>query len=170
MTRPNAIPVTSLRHLHASLDFYSPTGKANCIQRSSALALDLTGSEIVFATFRPATAADLKEFPNGSLVPFIHAWVEWRGWAYAPTTLERTNMQLVPWDRMEYRRINGATDVRVLQRSAFDRIARQFALSSAFKHARARAGVGDCADAMLRAAGVRYVLGAGRSVLPAGGR
>ena len=156
----------ALRHLHASLEFVSSTGKNNCIQRSAALALDLSGSEIVFATFRAATAEDLKTVPGGSLVPFSHAWVEWRGWAYAPTTLERTNMLLVAWDREEYRRVNGAHDVRVLQRSAFDRIARQFGLSSAFKHGRARAGQGECADAMLKTAGVRYRLGEGRAVLP----
>lgn len=165
---PSPIPLNDLKHLRASFDYASSTGKGNCIQRSAALALDLGGSEIVFATFRAASAADIAKDPRVSRTAFIHAWVEWRGWAYSPTTLERTNMLLVPWDREAYRTVNGARDVRVLPRDAFERIARRFRLSAAFRYGRARAGHGELADALLNAAGVRYRVGEGRAVLPVG--
>lgn len=168
MNRPNPIPVTTLKNLHAALQYVSTSGKNNCIQRSAALALDLPGSEIMFATFRAASEDERLVEPNASPVPFVHAWVEWREWAYSPTTLERTNMMLVPWDCEAYRKINEARDVCRLPRSAFERIARHFRLAAAFKHGRDRAGQGDVADALLRSAGVRYTLSENRSVIPLG--
>jgi hypothetical protein len=165
--RPRPIPVTNLRYLNAAMQFSSSTGKANCIQRSAALVLDMPGSEMVFATLRAASPEEQEELQGrGSTVPFIHAWVEWRGWLYAPTSVERTDMRLVAWSIPDYYRVNGASNIRRVPRGEFNRIAKQFRFTSALKHGRDRFGSGEIADALLNAAGVQYTIGPGRAVLP----
>lgn len=163
------IPAVALKHLHGSMQFSARNGKGNCFQRSAALALDLSGSEIVFGTLRAANLKEVFEIPGASLEPFIHAWVEWRGFVYAPTTVERANGMLVPFEQQDYYQRNGATNIRRLPRAEFERIARRFRLSAAFRHAKQRAGDGEITTAMLDAAGVRWKLSENRSVMPAWG-
>lgn len=165
---PPPIAIPGLKHLNSALNYEARVhNTATCIQRSTALAMDLNGSHMVFGTFRPGDAEERAKSPEVSTVPFIHAWVEWRGWVYAPTTLEKTRMALVPFNPVDYYRANGARDIRRVPRELFKAIVRKYELSSAFRHNRDRAGSGEVSEALLRAAGVKYRISDQRTILPA---
>jgi hypothetical protein len=163
--------VEHLRHLSAALAYTGRGGLASCVVRSVALALDLKRAVVTFGTLRAASEEEaLAIGANASRVPFIHAWVELEargGIVLAPTTVERTGGVLVPFARASYYGINGARDIRPVPPREFDRIARRFRLSSALRHGSERLGSGEVAGALLAAAGVRYVLGEHRALLPA---
>jgi hypothetical protein len=160
--------ISELRYLQAAtaLRGTGESGQA-CIQWAAALALDLRQGLLTFGTTRAATPEELVSIPGASPVPFIHAWVEIGQTLYAPTTLARTDWWLVPFDRDDYYTRNGVTDVHRLARARFEAIVKRWGLAAALKHGAARAGSGQLADALLQAAGVRYVVGEGRGVLPA---
>lgn len=164
------MPVSMLPHLNAAMAYKGRDGSNSCVQRSVALALDLRGSVVTFGTLRAATPEQIEagEVPaNASRVPFIHCWVERGDTLYAPTTVERTGGCLVPMKREAYYELNGARDVRRVPLHDFRRIARRFGLSAALKHKSQRFGDGKVTEALLDAAGVRYVLSENRSLLPA---
>jgi hypothetical protein len=152
-------------HLKAALTYTSVTGNT-CVQRAAALMLDLPGATMVFGVMRAASAEEMGKDPRASPVPFIHAWVEYRGILLAPTTIERTGGELRAMPLDDYYRINGITKTWRLGPAAFLMVARRWKLSSAFKHNSSRAGRAEVADALLKAAGVRYRLSDRRTLLP----
>jgi len=161
------INLDGLPHLAAALTYSSRTGGNTCVQRAAALMLDLTGATLVFGVLRAATAEERERIgPSASPVPFIHAWVEYRGKLYAPTLVETFGeLRALPVE--VYYGANGITRTWRLEHKAYMQIARRYRLSAAFKHRSARAGDGEVADALLRAAGVKYVLSERRTILPA---
>jgi len=62
---------------------------------------------------------------------------------------------------------NDITRTWRLSHRAFMQVARRYRLASAFRHGSARMGDGEITDAILRAAGVKYVLSERRTILPA---
>jgi len=158
-----------LPHLMAAMTLSAKTpGAGTCFQRAAALMLDLPAdAELVFGVLRAAPPEERAKNPNASPVPFIHAWVEFRGQLLAPSTIERTGGRLRAMPLDEYYDINGITRTWRLESAGFRQVARRFKLAAAFKHGAARAGSGVVVDALLKAAGVRYVLSERRTVLPA---
>ena len=152
-------------YLAASLRLKSATG-GTCFHRSAALMLDLRGATLVFGVLRAATPEEQAKTPGASPVPFIHAWVEYRNMLLAPTTLERTGMELKAMPLADYYRVNAITTTWRLDHAAFMQVAKRWNLASALKHNSARAGDGRMVDALLAAAGVRYRLSDRRTVLP----
>jgi hypothetical protein len=165
--RPIHYPIARLRYLSDAMS-YEGTGdsKQACIHWASALALDLKQGLLTLGTVRAATTEEQLQIPGASLEPFIHAWVEVGPYLYAPTTIERTNGVLCAFLVSEYYKINGISDVRHVPRRIFDAIAKRWSLASALKHRLPRAGSGELAEDLLRAAGVQYVLSERRSILP----
>lgn len=155
----------SLRHLRGAIAFEAGQG-ATCMHRAAALALDLPRAEIYFGTFRPASPEEVASNPRASPEPFIHAWVEWEGRVFAPTLVEKLG-GLHPINRQHYYETNSPRDVHKLPRAEFDKIARRFRLSAAFRHLKARAGHGEYVDAMLTAAGVKWKESERGTILPA---
>lgn len=165
-----AIHVDDLRHLSAALAFKGRSGLGSCVQRSVALALDLPQAVVVFGTLRAASDEEIErgEAPhNASRVPFIHCWLELGPAVLAPTTIERAGGLVVPMSRESYYELNDVRDARPVPRDAFDRIARRHRLSAALKHLSQRFGNHSVTEELLNAAGVKYVLGPDRALLPA---
>jgi hypothetical protein len=166
---PRTFHPSELRYLSAATD-YSGSGpnRQACIQWAAALTLDLRASRAIltFGTLRPGTPEERFTDPRVSDVPFIHAWVEVGDWMYAPTLLERLG-EIRPFPCVDYYRVNEVRDVCRVPRDKFDAIVKRFGLAAALKHRSKRAGSGELADALLQAAGVRYILSEHRSVLPA---
>lgn len=166
--QPPTYDPATLTHLSGAMNFEGRgAGGQACAHWAAALVLDLRGAELAFGTFEPLPPEQRTGAAGESTVPFIHAWVEWRGWVYAPTLIRALGGRLVPIEREAYYRANGARDVRVLPRARFDAIARRWGLSAAFRHRSARAGNGDLLAELLAAAGVRYTTSADRTLLPA---
>ena len=164
----SGVHVDSLPHLRASLAYVGRGGLGSCVVRNIALALDLRAGVVTFGTIRAATDEEAAKIgPRASREPFIHCWIELGGNVLAPTTIERTGGLVLPMRRESYYDINGIRDVRPVPRAAFDAIARRYRLSAALRHGSKRVGHGDIAEALLAAAGVRYVLGPDRGLLPA---
>lgn len=141
-------------------------GHGTCVQRASALMLDMPGAELVFAIVRAGTPEEQQAGSHISPVPFIHAWVEQAGQVYAPTLIERMDGDLRPLPVDVYYRSNGVKRTWRLPRPAFMLVAKRWKLAASFKHRSQRAGRGEVADALLRAAGVRYVLSNRNTILP----
>lgn len=163
MTTPTNFP-----NLTAALALTSVTGNT-CVQRSAALMLDLPGATMVFGVMRAATAEEIAKDHRASPVPFIHAWVEYGGELYAPTLMERMKGNLHPLPIDVYYSTNAITKTWRLSHAQFMLVAKRWKLASAFKHGSSRAGKGEIADDLLKAAGVRYVLSDRRTILPANG-
>lgn len=158
----------TLTHLAASLRFKSRTGATGtCVQRAAALMLDLRNAMLMFGVLRAATAEELAKNPDASPVPFIHAWVEWHGDVYAPSTMEKFKGELVPIPRDAYYSANQIRQTWSLEAKPFGVIAKRYGLSAAFRHGKDRAGDGEITDALLKAAGVKYRLSERRTLLPA---
>lgn len=162
----SALHVEQCRHLSAALAFSGRNGLGSCVLRSIALALDLRLAVITFGTIRAATDEEAETIPNASREPFIHCWIEVGDKVLAPTTIERVGGLLLPMKRTAYYETNGVSDVCPVPRASFDAIARRFRLSSALRHGKQRAGDGEITALLLAAAGVRYVLGEHRGLLP----
>jgi hypothetical protein len=117
-----------LKLLRAAMRMQSTTQSTGmCFHRAAAMALDLPAAQVVFGIFRAATPEEQLTIPNASTVPFIHAWVEWGGKAFAPTTIEREGglFAMIPEG---YYRVNGARSIKRLKRAALVRIARETGL------------------------------------------
>lgn len=162
------VSMESLPNLLAAMSLQATTpGAGTCFHRCAALMLDLPpDAEMVFGVLRAATAEERAKIPNASPVPFIHAWVEFRGQLLAPTTIERTGGELRAMPLESYYQANQIRVTWRLRWPAFNQVARRFRLAAAFKHGSARTGSGEVVDALLKAAGVRYTLSERRTVLP----
>lgn len=157
----------NLTHLNAAVSYRSAHGN-QCVLRSAALMLDLPGATLVFGVVRAATEAERAADPRASRVPFIHAWVEYDGrLLFAPTLIERMGGELRPFAIDDYYTVNGVTRTWRLSHDDFMKVARRFKLSAAFRHGKDRAGHRDVSEALLAAAGVRYVLSERNTMLPA---
>jgi len=168
MTAARTYSVAELRYLNASMDYEgSAPGGQLCIQWSAALALDLRAGVLTFGTLRACNDAEREQFgPGAASAPFIHAWVEVGEALYSPTSVKRIGL-LAPMNRHDYYALNGATDVRPLQRREFEAVARRHRLAAALKHGSPRAVHRDLVTDLLRAAGVRWVLSPQRGLLAA---
>jgi hypothetical protein len=153
MGRPPKLPPLKLLQQAMGLK----TERGACIHRSAAFVFDVPGSSLIFATVRGATPEEREAIPEASPVPFIHAWAEYKGWVYAPTTIERAG-GFGAMDRAEYYRLNGARDFRILTRPMLLRLDRQHGL----KHALKRGGPAKSGESfgglLLDAAGVEWAI------------
>jgi hypothetical protein len=121
-------------HLKAAMHLKGSAGGNACVQRSAALMLDLTGATLVFGVLRAATPEERARIgDNASPVPFIHAWVEYRGELLAPTLIE-TFGELRPLPVELYYGENGVKRTWRLEHKAFMQVARRYRLASAFRH------------------------------------
>lgn len=155
-----------LTNLAAAMRLTSNGSASTCFHRAAALMLDLPGAVMVFGVLAAASEAEGAMEPRASAVPFIHAWVEYQGQVLAPTLIDRMGGKLCAIARHTYYRVNGIECTWRLPHAAFVRVARRYRLAAALKHGSDRAGSGDMVDALLRSAGVRYVLSDQRAVLP----
>jgi hypothetical protein len=116
--------------------FYQVGPHGLCIHRSAAFVFDVPGASLVFGTFEPLPEAERGE--GDSAVPFIHAWAEFRGCVFAPTTIERTGGALIAQNRAGYYAVNRAHDFRILTRPQLLRLDREFGLKRVLRQADAR--------------------------------
>lgn len=164
------VTLSRCRYLQAALNLQSRNGQNTCVQRAAALMLDLPAdATLVFGVVRAASADEQAKDPRASPVPFIHAWVEYAGQLYAPTLIERFKGELRPIPIDVYYHTNAVTRTWRLGNAGFMQVARRWKLAASLKHGGARAGRGEVADALLQAAGVRYVLSARNTLLPVEG-
>lgn len=135
-----------------------------CIHRSAAFVLDVPGAELCFGVFRAATPEEIELQPEASREPFIHAWAEFRGAVYAPTTIEAMG-GLHPIDPAYYYEINGATEIRRMPRPKLLKVAKAIGLSQHLRHGKpARASVG---GTLLDAMGIEYRVSPDGGLVPA---
>jgi hypothetical protein len=161
-TFPNDLPT-----LRSALRLKSPTGNGLCFHWSVAMCIDLPGSEVVLATFRAATEDEAKHIPGASDVPFIHAWVEWRGFVFAPTTLTRTGGQFAGMPPAEYYSKNDARDIRRVSRKAvLKHVADKFVMYQLLGEPGPLPPTGYLVGRLLATAGVKHTV-VGGGVLPA---
>ena len=152
------------RNLERALSLKASNGQGSCFHMSFALVLDMHDSELCVGTFAAATLAELMLVRNASLVPFLHAWVECRGSAFAPTLVERMD-GLVPMERAEYYTTNGVTDIKKLTRRQILKINRELRFSNYLRGGPPPSS--NLVEAMLNELGIRYVVSAHGGVLPA---
>lgn len=158
-----------LLHLSACISqLKTASGTGACFFRSAALLLDFGGSaELVMGTFNAATPAEKKSTPNASTSDFIHCWVEYDDYVYAPTTFEANGNRLIPIITSLYYETNGARDMHRLRladvRAAFG----GRGLSAYLKHGRPMTAGPGLPSVLLEAAGVKYKLNGQRGVEPA---
>lgn len=151
-----------LRHLRGVIAHLTGS-QGLCIHRSAAMVLDLPGAVLCFGVFRAATLQERAENPLASCEPFIHAWVEYRGSVYAPTTIERFG-GLTPMSMQDYYDANGATGIRRMTRPELLKISGNIGLSAHFRLGKpARASVG---GTLLDAVGMRYRISPEGGLLP----
>jgi hypothetical protein len=160
MTAPAKLP--PLKLLAKALELKGSGGL--CFHRAAAFVFDVPGAVMVFGTLAGVDEAEAG--PTDSTVPFIHAWAEWRGVVYAPTTIEATGGLLRPIDRALYYRVNGVTDVRTLTRAQLLRLDRQLALKRVLRAGGPCRGGASFGASLLDAAGVPWKAGPGDGVLP----
>jgi hypothetical protein len=119
-----------LVHLRHALRLTGPRGM--CFHRAVAMVMDLVDAKLCIGTFRAASPEEREANPEFSDVPFIHAWVEWRGKAFAPSAIERTGgLVAMPIDG--YRDVNEARDVVEVPRAVVMKLARRYGYARHFK-------------------------------------
>lgn len=161
-----ALP-SKMPHLEGALRLSGPRGM--CFHRATAFVLDVPAAALCFGTFRAATEAEIERFGDiASREPFIHAWVQWRGQVYAPSTIERLG-GLFPFDRMEYYRLNDMKDFRRLNRIDVLRLSRQHGFSAHLKKFKPLKGDAQFGAVLMDAAGIAWRLTDEGGVVPAGG-
>ena len=135
-----------------------------CFHRAAAFVLDVPGAVLVMGTFRESDTGA----PGESPVPFIHAWAEYRGLAYAPTTIERTGGKLVAMNRDGYYAVNEARDIYKLTRAQLIRLDRKHEIKRALRRTgRLKPAGAGFATTLLDAAGVPYKCCPDGGILPA---
>jgi hypothetical protein len=122
MALPKKLP-----HMNGAKKMTAPGEMNLCVHVSAGFVLDVPGSELVFGTFRAATDEEaldilLAHGKQASREPMIHAWAEWQGKVWSPTT-----MRVFP--REMYYELNGASDIKKLSRPALLKLSREFGLS-----------------------------------------
>ncbi len=107
----------NLHHLQLCRAVHFPSSSMGlCFHWSTALCLDIAGSEIVIGTLAGATVEEAIANPNATFDPFLHAWVEYHGRVFAPTTIKVFG-GLSPMNRAEYYATNGIADTLRLSQS-----------------------------------------------------
>lgn len=158
---PNNLPT-----LRAALKLSGPLGM--CFHRAYAMCLDLPGSKLCIGTFKPGTPEECAADPRVSDVPFLHAWVEWKGKAFAPTTLERTGGEFYAMDPQSYYRVNGARQIRKLSRPTVKAITDE-AIRDQLLHGKRPPVDGYLVARLLQAAKIPHKVVDDGGVLPASG-
>jgi len=153
-------------NLKGAVEMMASNGQKLCIHRAAAFVLDMPGSELCFGTLRAATPLERLQQPGASPVPFIHAWGEYKGKVYAPTTIEAMG-GLVPINRELYYDVNGIKDVHRLSRKDVLRISGEIGFSAHVRHGKPTRGGVSVGAAFLSAAGVQWVDGDDGGILPA---
>jgi hypothetical protein len=115
-----------LPHLVGAMRLTTGPGMNLCVHRAAGFVIDTPGSALCFGTLIPALQPGPRE-PGDSDEPYIHAWPEWRGRAYAVSTIEK-NGALLSCPVEEYYRVNAVTDVHRLTRQQVLKIARGIGL------------------------------------------
>jgi len=149
--------------LAASMKLEGPRGM--CIHRSAAFVFDVPGATMMFGTFDPIER-DGGPLPGDSAVPFIHAWAEFKGFVYAPTTIERCKGQLIAQHREGYYRVNGARDFRILTRPQLLRLDKQVGLRRQLRLGVPLKGGASFGGTLMDAAGVDYRVTSDGGVVP----
>lgn len=158
---PNNLPM-----LRSAMEKCSPLpGHGMCFHWSVALCLDLPGSEVVIGTFRAATPEERERIPNASDVPFIHAWVEWEGKVFAPTTLASTGYQFNAMPPEGYYEVNGAKNLRRVSRRTIRKHVADKAVLHQLLTGQQPKGQGYLVDRLMEAAGIKHAV-VGGGVLP----
>jgi hypothetical protein len=139
-------------HLAGVIDMEGAPGAGMCVHRSAAFVLDVIGAEMVIAVCSPATEEDLKNNPNSSTIPFIHAWGEWKDQVFAPTQLKPTGVRLFP--KAVYYHHQRPLELHRLTRPQVLKLAKKIGLSAHLrKGVPAKESVG---EAFMEAAGIRW--------------
>jgi len=163
---PRRLP-KNLPHLKSAVDFKATNGVSNCcFHRAAAFVLDVPGSVLCMGTLRAADEQERLEIANASPVPFIHAWCEFDGLVYAPTTIERMGNRLVPFHRDAYYTMNGISDVRTLTRKELLTLSGKVGLSAHLKHFRPLHD-GAKISVLLDAAGIKWEISENGGIIPA---
>lgn len=155
-------PPADLPLLRAAMRLEADRGL--CFHLSAAFVLDVPGAVLCIGTLTPPDEPTGN--PDDSTVPFIHAWAEYRGGVYAPTTIEKFGGNLVGQNRAGYYALNGVHDVRTLTRAQLLRLDRRFNLKRSLRRGGQLRGGASFGGTLLDAAGVPWKQGSNGGTLP----
>ena len=147
-----ALTLPPLRWLEKAMRLQGARGM--CFHRSAAFVFDVPASTLMFATFRPPADHELLG-PDDSRVPFIHCFALYKGFVFAPTTIEREGeLKAVP--RLDYYRVNDASDFHSLTRAQLLRLDRQHGLKHSLRFGGLTSDGRSFGGTLLDAAGVDW--------------
>lgn len=130
-----------------------------CFHRAVAFMLDVGPPDpptLVIGRIREANEEEKAVLgPDASPTPFVHAWCEWKGHVWAPTTIERAG-GLVPIDKETYLGRNGAKVLATLSRGDVKRLDRLHGYSAHLKRFTPLKGGESFGGSLLAAAGVPW--------------
>jgi hypothetical protein len=156
------------RHLRAAMHLTGPMGL--CFHRAAALVLDLPPATLAVGTLPAATSNPDVDDPAHSNVDFIHAWVEVRDkYVLAPTLIERSEALGTPWITLksEYYYANRPRDIHFMTRGQLKKLSREYGLSAHLKRGDPLTNGASFGDIILKAMGVKFLVGKRGGVLPA---
>lgn len=104
-----------LRHLKATIENFTPSGRGNCVQQSVAMVMDVPTAKLVIGTL----------FSDHS---YLHAWVQDRGVFYDPSCFVRDG-GLIPYEKEPYIARARASDLHIVNRKWVLDFAKRGALS-----------------------------------------
>jgi len=136
-----------------------------CFHRSAAFVFEVPGAILMLGTISPADRSE--RLPTDSAVPFIHAWAEFRGKVYAPTTIERMGGQLIGQSRAGYYAVNGIHDTRSISRAELLRLDRRLGLKAALRRGGLCRGGASFGGSLLDAVGLAWKESSDGGVIPA---
>jgi hypothetical protein len=147
-----------LPHLIGAMNLSGPRGL--CFHRAVGFVLDVgppNPATLVIGRIREANDEEKAVLgPDASPTPFIHAWCEWRGELFAPTTIERAGGALFPIPRELYLNRNGAKVLATMTRGQIKALDREFGFSAHLRKFKPIRGGASFGAVLLERAGVAW--------------
>lgn len=144
-----------LPHLLGAMNLTGPRGL--CFHRAVGFVLDVIPATLVIGRVREATPEEVEHFgPDASPTPFIHAWCEWRGELFAPTTIERAGGRLFPIPKGLYYERNGIKVLATMTRGEVKRLDKEFGFSAHLRKFKPLRGDVSFGSILLERAGVPW--------------
>lgn len=151
--RDSRLPA-KMPHLEGALRLSGPRGL--CFHRAVGFVLDVIPATLVIGRIREANEEERRVLgEDASPTPFIHAWCEWRGLLWAPTTMERAG-GLFPVPRAMYLERNGAKVLATMSRGEVMRLSREWGFSQHLRKFKPLVGGVSFGSILLERAGVPW--------------
>lgn len=143
-----------LPHLLGAMRLSGPRGL--CFHRAVGFVLDVVPATLVIGRIREANEQEKAALgPDASPTPFIHAWCEWKGDLFAPTTIERAG-GLFPMPRQLYLERNDARVLATMTRGEVKRLDKEFGFSEHLRKFKPLKGDASFGAILLERAGVPW--------------